>query len=160
MLDVFSGFDRNCEGVSRRSFLQVGALTGLGLSLPTLLAANAKAAPSASSEVNCILIWTRGGTSHHDTFDPKPEAPVSIRGEYDVIGTATPGVQFTEIVPSMAKEANRFGLLRGWNPKNGSHGTADQYVMSGRKFNAAMQQKTRKRRRNEVFYFDSKCQAP
>ena len=142
MLDVFSGFDRNCEGVSRRSFLQVGALTGLGLSLPTLLAANAKVAPSASSEVNCILIWTRGGTSHHDTFDPKPEAPVSIRGEYDVIDTAIPGIQFTEIVPSMAKEANRFGLLRGWNPKNGSHGTADQYVMSGRKFNAAMKYPT------------------
>ena len=142
MLDLFSGIDRNCEGVSRRSFLQIGALTGLGLSLPTLLAAKAKAAPSSSSDVNCILVWTRGGTSHHDTFDPKPEAPVSIRGEYGMIDTAVPGVQFTEIVPSMAKELNRFGLLRGWNPQNGSHGTADQYVMSGRKFNAAMKYPT------------------
>lgn len=142
MLDVLSGIDRNCDGFSRRSFLQVGALTGLGLSLPTLLAAQAKAGSSPSSDVNCILIWTRGGTSHHDTFDPKPEAPVSIRGEFGVIDTAIPGVQFTEIVPTMAKEVNRFGLLRGWNPKNGSHGTADQYVMSGRKFNAAMKYPT------------------
>ncbi|MDA0591695.1 MAG: DUF1501 domain-containing protein [Planctomycetota bacterium] len=142
MLDLFTGIDRNCEGVSRRSFLQIGALTGLGLSLPTLLAARAKAAPSGSSDVNCILVWTRGGTSHHDTFDPKPEAPVSIRGEYSMIDTAVPGVQFTEIVPSMATELNRFGLLRGWNPQNGSHGTADQYVMSGRKFNAAMKYPT------------------
>ena len=59
-----------------------------------------------------------------------------------MIDTAVPGVQFTEIVPSMAKELNRFGLLRGWNPQNGSHGTADQYVMSGRKFNAAMKYPT------------------
>jgi hypothetical protein len=88
--------------------------------------------------VNCILIWTRGGTSHHDTFDPKPDAPVSVKGEFGVIDTAVPGVKFTEIVPHMARELNRYGLLRGWNPQNGSHGTADQWVMSGRKFNPAI----------------------
>ena len=89
-------------------------------------------------EVNCILIWTQGGTSHHDTFDPKPDAPVSVRGEFRTIPTATPGVVFTEIVPRMAKEQKRFALLRGWNPQNGSHGTADQWVMSGRKLNQAI----------------------
>jgi uncharacterized protein (DUF1501 family) len=131
---------RNCDGVSRRSFLEVGALAGLGLSLPGLLASRSLAAGKTSKTGinNCILIWTRGGTSHHDTFDPKPDAPVSVRGEFNVIDTATPGVQFTEILPNMAKHQKRFALLRGWNPRNGSHGSADQWVMSGRKFNPAV----------------------
>ena len=61
---------------NRRDFLKVGALTGLGLSLPTLLASKARAG-ATHPDVNCILIWTVGGTSHHDTFDPKPDAPAA-----------------------------------------------------------------------------------
>ena len=140
MLHLLSGTTRDCEGISRRSFLQVGTLAGIGLSLPMVLAAKrqALAAGKSSSDVNCILVWAQGGTSHHDTFDPKPNAPVSVKGEFNVIDTAIPGVKFTEVCPTFAKEAKRFALLRGWNPQNGSHGTADQYVMSGRKFNQAI----------------------
>jgi len=140
MLNLLPGLDRDCERISRRCLLQVGGLAGLGLSLPTMLAAGKAAAAKGESpgEINCILIWTRGGTSHHDTFDPKPEAPLSVRGEFGVIDTAIPGVQFTEILPNMAREAKRYSVLRGWNPRNGSHGTADQWVMSGRRFNPAM----------------------
>jgi len=123
-----------CDGVSRRNFLEVGALSGLGLALPQFL--QAKAAQKTPN--NCILIWTRGGTSHHDTLDPKPDAPTSVRGEFGVIDTALPGVKFTEVCPNLAKHADKFSVLRGWNPKNGSHGHADQYVMSGRKFNQAI----------------------
>ncbi|HEX5106186.1 MAG TPA: DUF1501 domain-containing protein [Pirellulaceae bacterium] len=141
MLTFTTGKSRDCDGVNRRSFLQVGALAGLGVSLPMLFSAKARGAGGGSG-ANCILIWTRGGTSHHDTFDPKPEAPVSVKGEYGVIDTAVPGVKFAEIVPTFAKELNRFSLLRGWNPQNGSHGTADQYVMSGRKFNQAVRSPT------------------
>ena len=128
--------DHYCDGVNRRSFLQIGALGGLGLSLSTYL--QQAAATTNKPSTNCILIWTRGGTSHHDTLDPKPDAPTSVRGEYDVIDTAIPGVKFTEICPNLAKHADKFSVLRGWNPRNGSHGTADQYVMSGRKFNQAV----------------------
>lgn len=129
----------SCDGISRRGFLEVGSLSALGISLPQLFARSSQAADqSPHPERNCILIWTRGGTSHHDTFDPKPEAPVSVKGEFGVIDTAVPGVQFTEIVPNMARELNRFAVLRSWNPRNGSHGTADQYVMSGNKFNPAV----------------------
>jgi uncharacterized protein (DUF1501 family) len=139
MLNISPRLTRTCEGISRRHMLQVGSLAGLGLSLPTLLRARqASAAANTKKDVSCILIWTRGGTSHHDTFDPKPDAPVSVRGEFGVIPTATPGVNFTDIVPRMAQEQKRFALLRGWNPQNGSHGTADQFVMSGRKFNPAI----------------------
>ena len=123
-----------CDGVNRRNFLEIGALSGLGLGLPQFLKANA----NQKTPNNCILIWTRGGTSHHDTLDPKPDAPTSVRGEFGVIDTALPGVKFTEVCPTLAKHADKFSVLRGWNPKNGSHGTADQYVMSGRKFNQAI----------------------
>ncbi|WP_077027002.1 DUF1501 domain-containing protein [Fuerstiella marisgermanici] len=74
--------------------------------------------------MNCILVWTRGGTSHHDTFDPKPNAPTSVKGEFGVIDTAVPGIQFTDILPNMAKELNRFAVLRSWNPQNGRAVTA------------------------------------
>lgn len=141
MLNLCPGTVRTCEGISRRNFLQVGTLGGLGISLPGVLAREAQAKEanrSSSGPMNCILIWTQGGTSHHDTFDPKPEAPVSIKGEFGVIDTAIPGVKFTEVVPRMAREANRFALLRSWNPLNAGHGIADQYVLSGRKWNPAM----------------------
>lgn len=139
MLNLLPGSSRTCEGLNRRSFLQMGTLAGLGLSLPwalkqqQLLANEGKPAP----DVNCILIWTQGGTSHHDTVDPKPDAPVSVRGDFGFIDTAVPGIQFTDIIPKMARELNRFAVLRSWNPQNGSHGTADQWVMSGRPFTPA-----------------------
>ena len=140
MLNLLSTRIHDCERVSRRGLLQVGALSGLGITLPGFLAARQAAADAGQQAVdrNCILIWTRGGTSHHDTFDPKPNAPTSVKGEFGVIDTAVPGIQFTEIVPNMARELRRFAVLRGWNPQNASHGVADQYVMSGRKFNAAL----------------------
>ncbi|HEX3151741.1 MAG TPA: DUF1501 domain-containing protein [Gemmataceae bacterium] len=137
MLSHFAANFRDCEGVHRRDLIKVGLLGGLGLSLPGFLASRAHAKDSRK-EVSCILIWTQGGTSHHDTFDPKPEAPQAVRGEYGVIRTAVPGVQFADIVPRMARSLNRYAVLRGWNPKNGSHGHADQYVMSGRSVNPAL----------------------
>ncbi len=137
----FSRFgSKTQDGISRRHAIQIGTLAGMGISLPTL--AGIRRAQAAEGkpvrDLNCILIWTQGGTSHHDTFDPKPDAPVSVRGEFQSISTATPGIRFTECVPRMAKEQKRFALLRGWNPQNGSHGSADQWVMSGRKFNQAV----------------------
>lgn len=141
MLNLMRGWTVDCEGIRRRDFLQIGSLAGLGLALPHLLASRAAAAATQSKpirDVNCILIWSQGGTSHHDTFDPKPDAPADIRGEYGLIDTPVPGVKFTEIVPRMAKELNRFALLRGWNPRNAAHGMAEAYVMSGRRFNPAV----------------------
>jgi uncharacterized protein (DUF1501 family) len=129
MFGIGSVAARQCNGLHRRDFLTLGALSGLGLALPQALAAR------RSKDVNCILIWTLGGTSHHDTLDPKPEATAAVRGEFGPIRTAIPGVQFTDVCPTLARELKRFALLRSWNPKNGSHGAADQYVLSGKPFN-------------------------
>jgi hypothetical protein len=138
MLNFLTSWTRDCEGIHRREFLRVGALTGLGLSLPMFFAKRATAKERTATDVNCILIWTRGGTSHHDTFDPKPDAPVSVRGEFGVIPTAVPSVKFTEILPRMARELNRYGVLRGWNPKNAGHGIAEYYMLSGHPFNPSL----------------------
>jgi uncharacterized protein (DUF1501 family) len=140
MLDLLSGPIHTGDGTSRRSFLKIGALGGLGVSLPMVLAQKQALAEAgkSDSDINCILIWTQGGTAHQDTFDPKPDAPESIRGEFGAIATAIPGIQFTDMVPRMAKELKRFALLRGWAPRNNAHGIADQWVMSGRKFNQSL----------------------
>jgi hypothetical protein len=137
VLNLLPKWSRNCEGVNRRDILRIGALTGLGVSLPMALASKQAQAKEGrkAKDVNCILIWTLGGTSHHDTFDPKPDAAASVRGEFSVIQTAVPGVQFTEVCPRMASELKRYALLRSWNPRNGSHGAADFELMSGHKFN-------------------------
>lgn len=140
MLDFLRGSTRTCEGVNRRSFLRIGSIGGIGLSLPAVVGqrvAQARAGKPVKS-VNCIFIWTHGGTSHHDTLDPKPEAPANVKGPFNPIATAVPGVQFTEVCPRLAKELNRFAVLRGWNPQNGSHGMADLWCMSGRNFNPGM----------------------
>src|SRR4051794_16190054 len=104
MLNLLRATSHNCQGVNRRDFLRVGALTGLGLTLPQLLASRNVTAGQGKKvkdvkDVNCILIWTLGGTSHHDTYDPKPDAPANIRGEFQPIATAVPGVRFTEVTP-------------------------------------------------------------
>lgn len=135
MLNLFARSDWNCQTGSRRNFLvQVGSLAGLGLSLDVALRSRAQAA-AADNNLNCILIWTRGGTSHIDSIDPKPEASPDIRGEFQAIPTALPGVQFTELMPRFAERLGQFALLRNLNPRNGSHSVADAIMMSGKKIN-------------------------
>ena len=136
MLSLFPQNQSDCETSSRRNFmLQVGSLAGVGLSLDQLLRA---ATVSTKRDVSCILIWTRGGTSHHDTLDPKPNAKAEVRGDFGVIDTALPGVQFTDQMPRFAKQAGRFAVMRNLNPLNGSHATADAFMMSGHKFNPSI----------------------
>ena len=122
--------------------LQVGSLAGLGLSLDMLLRAQATAASSNRTamveETNCILIWTRGGTSHHDTLDPKPDAKAEVRGEFDVISTAVPGIQFTDQMPHFAKALPDFAVMRNLNPRNAGHAMAEAIMMSGKPLNPSV----------------------
>jgi uncharacterized protein (DUF1501 family) len=141
MLNVITGKAADCSGVSRREFLSIGGLSVLGLSLPGFLrlqqaAASAGAAPK--KPVSCILLWMQGGPSHIDTLDPKPDAPADIRGEFGAIPTALPGVRITEHLPRLAQHTDKFSIIRGHNPENGSHGVADHLMMSGHKFNASL----------------------
>lgn len=142
MFNVGHGLTSDCSGASRRTFLQVGGLSALGLSLPGYLRAMSAAkdtAPVAAPKAKrCILLWMQGGPSHIDSFDPKPDAPAEIRGEFGVIPTTLPGVHFTEHLPMLAQQAHQLGIIRGHNPENGSHGVADHIMMTGHKFNASL----------------------
>src|SRR5262249_40746081 len=143
MLQLFTGRkSADCTGYSRREFLRVGGLSALGLSLPAFLrlrqASASDMAPPRRSPVNCILLWMQGGPSHIDTLDPKPAAPAEIRGEFGTTPTRIPGVRICEHMPLLANQFDKLSLIRGHDPKNGSHGVADHLMMSGHRFNPAM----------------------
>src|SRR5690606_20576192 len=114
---------------SRRTFLQVGGLATLGLGLPQYLQARSFSKSPARAK-RCILLWMQGGPSHIDMFDPKPDAPAEIRGEFETIPTSLTGIRYTEHLPNLAKLAHKFNLIRGHDPKNGSHGAADALMLS------------------------------
>ena len=137
MFQFESGSSRSCDGIRRRDFLRVGSLAALGLSLPDFLRAQASA-EAPRTDVSCILLWLQGGISHIDSFDPKPEAPSEVRGEFSVIDTNVAGIQLCEPLPRLAQEQDKFSILRSLNPRNGSHGVADAYMMSGHPFSQAL----------------------
>ena len=142
MLDLILGHAADCTGLSRREFLRIGGLAALGLSLPSFLRMQYLAAATgnapAKKNVSCILLWMQGGPSHHDTFDPKPDAPAEVRGEFGTIPTTLSGVRLAEHLPLLARQTDKFSIIRGHNPQNGSHGVADHLMMSGHKFNASL----------------------
>jgi len=138
MFDLTTGNTSDCTGMSRRSFLRVGGLSTLGLTLPNFLRARASSPDAQRKPKRCILLWMQGGPSHIDSFDPKPDAPSEIRGDFATIPTQLPGVRFCEHLPLLAGINRDFSLIRGHDPKNGSHGVADHLMMSGHKFNASL----------------------
>ncbi len=117
----------------RRDFLRVGGLTALGLSLPALMRAHASAADSRSRRAkSVILVYLGGGLSHHDSFDPKPEAIEEIRGKYRPIATNVSGLMIGELLPLMAQTMDKVCLVRSGSHNNDHHETATNWVMSGR----------------------------
>ncbi len=130
-----------CTGPNRREFLEIGGLSALGLTLSNFFRAQASAPASAGtrrSNMNCILMWMQGGPSHIDTFDPKPDAPAEIRGDFATIPTRLPGVRLSEHLPLVAQQLDKISVIRGHDPMNGSHGTADHIMMSGHRFNPSL----------------------
>jgi uncharacterized protein (DUF1501 family) len=139
MLDLRTGSaNSDCSGVSRRAFLRLGGLAAFGLSLPQYLQARAEAPNTKAKAKRCILLWMQGGPSHIDSFDPKPDAPAEIRGEFGTVPTTLPGIRFCDPLPMLAKQTDLLAVIRGHDPKNGSHGVADHLMMSGHKFNASL----------------------
>jgi hypothetical protein len=125
MIDIPTITHRKCDGISRREYLRIGSLGLFGLNLPHLLRAGEK------KEVSCILLWLSGGLSQMDSFDPKPDAPSEIRGEFKTIPTSTPGIHFVEHLPRIARMTSKFSLVRSMTHNQGSHGLADQLVNTG-----------------------------
>lgn len=133
MLNVGAMRGGVCGGrVSRRAFLQVGGLGAVGFTLADLLAtrANAQAAPGGRAKA-VILLWLWGGPSHLDTFDMKPDAPAEYRGPFEPVATAVPGLRVCELLPGLAKRADRYALLRSLHHESNDHGVAGTIALTG-----------------------------
>src|SRR5262245_60039877 len=113
---------------TRRDFLRIGSLAFGGLTLRRLLAAE-----SGKSERACIVIFQNGGASQLDFFDPKPDAPVDVRGSFGTTPTSVPGVHFSGLLPRTAKAFNQFAVIRSMHSDEAIHERARQYIFSGTK---------------------------
>jgi hypothetical protein len=127
---------QTCDGVTRRDFLQAGALGAIGLTLPQLLALEAQGKAAADQEDrSVIMIFNLGAPSQLDTWDMKPEAPAEIRGPFQPISTASPEFQISEIFPLHAKHADKFSLVRScFHTAAAVHDTGHQMMQTGRLF--------------------------
>jgi hypothetical protein len=123
-----------CDGLSRRSFLQVGVAGMASAGLSQILAAKAQSAENglAKQDTSVILLWLDGGPGHMDTYDMKPEAPVEYRGIWNPIKTNVPGIEVTELFPLHAKIADKFSIIRSVHHDTGDHFTGGHWMLTGR----------------------------
>ena len=116
--------------VDRRGFLKAGLLGNAGLSLAQLLRLEAEAG-SASRPNSVIILWMRGGPSHIDMWDPKPDAPLEYRGEFGVTGTNVPGILLSDMLPRSAQIMHKWSIVRSLNHFDAGHSTGDQICFTG-----------------------------
>ncbi len=120
---------------SRRDFLRVGGLGLCGVTMLDVLRARASAAPAArrAKAKHMICVWLGGGPPHTDMFDMKPDAPAEYRGEFKPIRTNVPGLDICELMPSLARMADRYTVIRSVTTMNrpGDHGRAPFYWLTG-----------------------------
>ena len=121
-----------CDGIERRDFIKLGTIGGLTLDQLMRLQ-HTCAAETAKHDINCIFIFILGGMSHHDMWDLKPDAPPEIRGDFNPISTNVPGIQIGEVIPNIAKVANKFAILRGMTHVDSDHGRGYHVMMTGKR---------------------------
>lgn len=128
----------DCEGFSRRNFVQAGVLGLGGLTLPQFLAGRSEAASRSGirfdpkrADTSVILMWMSGGPGHHETWDPKPDAVSQFRGPFAAIATSVPGVQFSETLPESAKVMHQLAILRSVRHGSGDHTKGNHWMLTG-----------------------------
>ncbi|MBX9626382.1 MAG: DUF1501 domain-containing protein [Gemmataceae bacterium] len=131
MLTIHGPRPRLCSGPGRREFLRAGSLGFLGLGLPDLLRARASAGSKPGPARNCILLFLTGGPPQQDTWDPKPDAPAEVRGEFAAIPTAVPGVRFAEHFPLLAARADKLCVVRSVTHPDRVHTSAVYTALTG-----------------------------
>lgn len=120
------------QQLHRRSFVRAGALGAAGLSLAGLLRQEARGATNHSKRGNSVIIlWMRGGPSHIDMWDPKPDAPVDFRGEFGVSNTNVPGIQLSDMLPMCGRLMDKWSIIRSLHHGNAGHSAGDQICFTG-----------------------------
>ena len=129
-------------GASRRDFLRVGGASMLGMTLNQMLRAQAVSAESSKlvggpgwgKAKSVIMVYLQGGPSHLDLWDPKENVPDNVRSQFKPIPTKIPGVNFTEVLPNLAKVNDKFTMIRSMSyTPNGlfNHTAAIYQIMTG-----------------------------
>jgi hypothetical protein len=132
MFKISASGATDCDGVTRRGFIQAGLLGLGGFTIADLLRLQAIGATKpAISEPSVILFWLSGGPGHMETWDPKPQSPAEYRGPFGAIGTSVAGVQFGELMPETAKLMDRLAVLRTVNHGTGDHTKGNHWMLTG-----------------------------
>ena len=124
-----------CCGFSRREWLRVGGLSAFGICQSSLSAtetSSVSAQGSFSKAKRCIVLFMLGGPPQHETWDPKPDGPTEIRGEFGTTATATPGLHVCELMPKTAKLTDRIAVLRAMATDDNAHSASGYWMLTGR----------------------------
>lgn len=128
---------RFCDGMSRRTALQIGSLGTMGLGLNHLLqgrsAADDLGTGTFGKAKQVILLFMWGGPAHQDTWDLKPHGPEASRGEFLPIGTNVPGIHISEHFPLIARHADKLAILRSVGQEDNNHSTGAHAGLTGRR---------------------------
>ena len=122
---------RCCDGIRRRDLVRVGALGAAGLALGDYFRLAAAGEVNSARATAAIFVNLAGGPSHIDTFDPKPDAPANIRGEFTTIDTSAPRIQICEHFPKFAKLMKHAAILRGMCTQESDHKLATYNLHTG-----------------------------
>ena len=124
---------RSTMRLDRRSFVKAGILGATGLTLSQLLRSEARAEriSQAARRPSVIILWMRGGPSHIDMWDPKPDAPVEYRGEFGVTNTNVPGVLLSDMLPQCARIMDKWSIIRSLHHNDAGHSSGDQICFTG-----------------------------
>jgi hypothetical protein len=114
----------------RRSFLRAGVLGASGLSLAGLLRADARSTARGRLP-SVIILWMRGGPSHIDMWDPKPDAPAEYRGEFGTRPTAVPGITLSDMLPMCGRVMSKWSIVRSLHHDDPGHSSGDQVCFTG-----------------------------
>jgi hypothetical protein len=131
--------------LTRREWLRIGGLGAVGVSLTDLLRAGDAPAPRPGAQPtlagnlgasfgkakNVIYLWLQGGPPQHETFDPKPGAPVEIRGPFKPIATNVPGIRFCELLPRTARCADKLAVVRSLSTRDDNHDVSGYWLLTG-----------------------------
>jgi hypothetical protein len=136
MFSIHDEGTRLCDGLNRREWLRIGGLGAFGLSLPSLLEARQAAAPVGVSGAfakakACIVLFLMGGPPQHETWDPKPAAPVEIRGDLKPIASSIRGLRVGELMPRVARLAHRCAVLRAVSTNDNAHSSSGYWMLTG-----------------------------
>lgn len=135
MLSFEHAGPRLCDGLPRREWLRIGLLGGVGAAAsvvrPAAAAASMEGVAGFRKAKRVIMLFMLGGPPQHETWDPKPDAPEEIRGPFQPIASATPGLHVCELMPKTAALTDRIAVLRAVATDDNAHSSSGYWVLTG-----------------------------